>query len=324
MEKYLNKCLDSLIVDNMDLLEVLIINDGSKDSSSEIGHEYEKKYPSTFRVIDKENGNYGSCINRGLKEAVGKYVKILDADDCFENNYFHSFLDTISTLNCDLILNNFIIVDENNSEISYHTQYIKEQEIIDFSNIYKILGNQIAMHQVTYKRENLLNINYIQTEGISYTDQEWIHLPMTTVKTVYYINIPLYRYLVGRTGQTMDKNILSRNFKQLTKVVNSLVINYENYPYSDYKKNYLLNRIEININSIYINAIINKIYPYNEFKEFDQIVTKWNSGLIEKMKQYTISPKIPFKYVKYWKKHYRFIPFYISLLYRLRAFIHKK
>ena len=77
MEKYLRRCLDSLIIDEegMKQLEVLVINDGSKDSSSQIAHEYQDKYPDTFRVIDKENGNYGSCINRGLKEATGKYVK---------------------------------------------------------------------------------------------------------------------------------------------------------------------------------------------------------------------------------------------------------
>ena len=79
MEDYLRYCLDSLLIkENFKQLEVLIINDGSKDSSSAIGHEYEQLYPEVFRVIDKENGNYGSCINRGLKEAKGKYVKILE------------------------------------------------------------------------------------------------------------------------------------------------------------------------------------------------------------------------------------------------------
>lgn len=92
MEKYLRHCLDSLIVPNMDKVEVLMINDGSKDSSSAIGHEYQNRYPKTFRVIDKENGNYGSCINRGLKEATGKYVKVLDADDSFDQLIFKNTL----------------------------------------------------------------------------------------------------------------------------------------------------------------------------------------------------------------------------------------
>ena len=66
MEQYLDRCLTSLIIDDdkMALLEVLVVNDGSKDRSSEIAHSYEARYPDTFRVIDKENGNYGSCINR--------------------------------------------------------------------------------------------------------------------------------------------------------------------------------------------------------------------------------------------------------------------
>ena len=82
MQDYLRHCLDSLIVSNewLDLLEVLVINDGSKDKSSEIGHEFEMLYPNTFVVIDKENGNYGSCINKGLEIATGKYVKVLDSD----------------------------------------------------------------------------------------------------------------------------------------------------------------------------------------------------------------------------------------------------
>ena len=82
MEKYLNQCLDSLLTEKAQgLLDILVVIDGSKDRSSEIAHGYADKYPETVRVIDKENGNYGSCINRGILEGRGKYVKILDADD---------------------------------------------------------------------------------------------------------------------------------------------------------------------------------------------------------------------------------------------------
>ena len=96
MQDYLNRCLDSLVIEPslMEQLEVLVVNDGSKDSSSAIAHEYEAKFPCTFRVIDKENGNYGSCVNRGLAEAQGKYIKVLDADYsvlmimCFDCEFF--------------------------------------------------------------------------------------------------------------------------------------------------------------------------------------------------------------------------------------------
>ena len=104
MEAYLGKCLDSLIVRDadgslnanmMDALEVLVINDGSKDRTSEIGHSYEAKYPGTFRVIDKENGHYGSCVNRGLAEAKGAFIRVLDADDYVDNAKFKLFLELL-------------------------------------------------------------------------------------------------------------------------------------------------------------------------------------------------------------------------------------
>lgn len=104
MEKYLRRCLDSLIIDEegMKQLEVLVINDGSKDSSSQIAHEYQDKYPDTYRVIDKENGNYGSCINRGLKEATGKYVKVLDADDWYNTKGLAKHILKLTSLSDDI------------------------------------------------------------------------------------------------------------------------------------------------------------------------------------------------------------------------------
>ena len=86
MEKYLAKCCESMVVASelMERLEVLVVNDGSTDKTSEIGHSFERWYSGTFRVIDKENGHYGSCVNRGLAEAKGEFVKLLDADDTFD------------------------------------------------------------------------------------------------------------------------------------------------------------------------------------------------------------------------------------------------
>ena len=110
MEKYLSYCLDSLCV-NQDNLEVLVINDGSKDTTSDIAHQYMEQYPHIFRVIDKANGNYGSCVNRGLTEAKGKYIKILDADDSFDTENFKDFLAFLEKTDADLVLSDFAVVD---------------------------------------------------------------------------------------------------------------------------------------------------------------------------------------------------------------------
>ena len=71
-----------LVDDILDDIEILLINDGSKDNTLEILHQYEAKYPSIIRVINKENGGWGTAINLGIREANGKYLKEVDADDC--------------------------------------------------------------------------------------------------------------------------------------------------------------------------------------------------------------------------------------------------
>ena len=153
MEKYLHKCLDSLIIDDegMKQLEVLVINDGSKDSSSQIAHEYQDKYPDTYRVIDKENGNYGSCINRGLKEATGKYVKVLDADDYFETSNFQNYLSILGTLDVDLVITDFEYVNEQYTSTDSRNRIIKSgiklyfKEVVnDINNTLMEINNQIS------------------------------------------------------------------------------------------------------------------------------------------------------------------------------------
>ena len=81
VEKYLERCIDSLVYDEKVLndLEILIVNDGSKDNSLQIAKKYEKQYPNTIKVIDKENGGHGSTINAGLKVATGKYFRVIDS-----------------------------------------------------------------------------------------------------------------------------------------------------------------------------------------------------------------------------------------------------
>ena len=108
MEALLPQCLDSLLVPQMvEALDVIIVNDGSKDQSLEIANSYAEKFPNVFCVIDKKNGNYGSCINAALPTIRGKYVKILDADDSYEKNNLCDFLALLNILDVDLVLTDY-------------------------------------------------------------------------------------------------------------------------------------------------------------------------------------------------------------------------
>ena len=228
MEKYLAKCLDSLIVseDNMRQLEVLIVNDGSKDKSSEIGCSYATKYPGTFRVIDKENGNYGSCVNRGLQEAKGKYIKILDADDSFKNENFDNYISFLKTTDVDMVVSDYDIVDEKGTIIKPVSFELPQEGITSLNSLTTKDSPYIWHQSVAYKTENLRSIGYKQTEGISYTDEEWVFKPMVTVHNIGYFPHTIYLYLRGREGQTYDPAVFKKMFKNIYTVTQSVTDYY--------------------------------------------------------------------------------------------------
>ena len=105
MESLLPRCLDSICIEKvMDRVQVLIVNDGSKDKTLEIAQTYESRYPHYFTVVDKSNGNYGSCMNVGLSCAEGKYFRTLDADDWYDSKSYEKFVDELEKTDADMLL----------------------------------------------------------------------------------------------------------------------------------------------------------------------------------------------------------------------------
>ena len=219
METYLPTCLRSLVVDSewMDKLDVVVVNDGSRDRTSEIAHEFERKYPNTFRIIDKPNGNYGSCINAALKGIKGKYVKVLDADDSLQNENLVAYLKFLEQCECELVLSDYVEVDAKDIvtyEFKYDIPVDKVTNVVDLLRSYRY----VPMHTIAYKSSILDNFVYHQTEGVSYTDTQWTILPMVRVKNVKYFPQKVYRYLVERSGRTMDQTIQIKNAWMYAKI----------------------------------------------------------------------------------------------------------
>lgn len=304
MQDYLNRCLQSLIVDSQ-LLEVLVINDGSKDNSLSIALEYEKAYPNIFRVIDKDNGNYGSCINKGLHEATGKYVKILDADDQFNTQSLELLLKKASTNDVDAFITDYVKapIEGKQQVVKFNLPQNTPITFTEVCNSKDIVG--LWMHAITYKRENLLRINYQQTEGISYTDQEWIFTPLTTVQKLIYIPLALYIYTEGREGQTMSKEFSFNHFEDTITCARHMLAEYtqlHNIP--NEVANLLSEKLFRRIRFIYKYYLLKSPSPCpKSLYEFDLQIKKTCSELYIRSNQILLSrPLLPFKYIKYWRK----------------------
>lgn len=300
MEKYLDKCLTSLIIEDKELLkrvEVLVIIDGATDRSSEIAHTYQDRYPDTFRVIDKENGNYGSCINRGLKEATGKYIKILDADDWFDTNNFHKYIEDILDIDCDLILNNCEIVDEQeNISGRFNIDFMVDHKHVRFDQVNEHLVD-LQMHCAAYRTDLIRAIGYKQDEGIFYTDQEWMCYPLSAVKTIYFINLTVYKYLFGRLGQTMDKDIFYKRFNDEATVCKTMIKWCELHN-DMVNKEFLKAKMMFRILYLHKNHILKNMYDKNEFAGFSKWL-KTNAHEVYVDIENTITDSaVQYKYIK--------------------------
>lgn len=307
MEKYINRCLDSLIVDekHMGMLDVLVIIDGSKDGSSAIAHEYEDRYPNTIRVIDKENGNYGSCINRGVLEAVGKYVKVLDADDYYVN--LTNYLDFISLYDCDVVFSNTRTITRFKTGDSKHA--LPDGRTFKPRDVESHVAQGLFMHSITYRLSMIKEMGYKQTEGISYTDLEWSYYPMSKATSMRFYHDILYVYDMSRDGQTVQPETHCKSMWMEMNVVKKMVDSYASTigETTEESMEYVNNRLYGYLKKIYDYYLISypNILNIKDLEEFDQLVEGKLPALHDKLLSERMNRRLfqSFQYIKVWSRY---------------------
>ena len=327
MQDYLRRCLDSLIVpeEQMKQLEVLVVNDGSKDNSSAIAHEYQDKYPDTFRVIDKENGNYGSCVNKGIDEATGTYFRILDADDWFLSHGLVDLLDNISkNQDVDVVVTNFTTVDKvKNREINTSLRNYSYNKVYQIDEIDLMqCRDVILMHTLTFKTSILKN-HYIRLQkGISYTDTEYVYFPLKYAQSIIFYDIILYQYFLGREGQSVSNSVSSRNINNYYRVCDRLVTDYVSYIKTMSITEFRINNVSIPVFNIvrayYCNSLVYAKFDMENEKALRQIFMVIKENDVELYKTILKVKTLRIPYVYLWSKYGIYVSsFPYNQIYRL-------
>lgn len=317
MAALLPRCLDSLVkVQHADQLEILVVNDGSKDNSSEVGHQYESAYPNIIRVIDKPNGNYGSTINTALPIAAGKYVKILDSDDFFDTAALDSFLEALLQDTSDMVITHFTQLGPNGTRevVRYNTM---GREPYTYGKIYDLDDvlkdgyiRFFLMHAITYRTDLLREIGYRQTEGISYTDTEWACFPTFHAKTIRFLDINLYQYNLDREGQTMAPEVVMRSLPQIEKVTDSMLAYYQEHisllsPIrAAFMKQYFENRFRI-LYKLYLLDMPRKDFRAEDLQRIDEKYAPVFQSLDLHPRLYPENKLLRIEYISFWHRHHR-------------------
>ena len=229
VEQYLDQTLNSLTCKNIDKLEVLIINDGSKDQTAAVAQTYVERYPQTFKVVNKENGGYGSTINKGLELATGKYFKQLDGDDKFDVDNLDRLIDELEKVDVDIVYTPFCYWRGENITPVYcglENKQVKDDRLEEYLDGWQ---NDLQMHTLCYKtkliKENGLKI----LENCFYTDTEYALYPFTYAKTAKFYDFPVYLYRIGEEGQSVSATGFRKHYKDNEKVIASILDNMSGY-----------------------------------------------------------------------------------------------
>ena len=207
VEPYLDKCLNTLVNQTLKKIEIIIVNDGSKDNSEKIIEKYLKKYPEKIKYIKKANGGLSSARNEGLKYASGEYIGFVDSDDYVSLNTFNLMYKKAKEKNFDLVVCNLNYVYEKK------TKMVSAGLDKDLENEDEVKKNIVFLYPAVwnklYKKEILDSLKF--KEGIWYEDVEFNFRVYPRVKSIGYVDKPLIQYVQRESSisKTIDKRLFN-------------------------------------------------------------------------------------------------------------------
>lgn len=232
-EKYMRKCIESLLPGGEDV-EILIVDDGSaEDRTAEIADEYALNYPSIVKAIHKENGGHGSAVNTGIANATGLYFKVVDSDDWVKQEAYLQILDKLKELTggdkvLDMFISNFVYEKEGErrKKVMSYRHILPKDEIFTWADCHHFTkGHYILMHSVIFRTKLLKDCGMQLPEHTFYVDNLYVFEPLPYVRNIYYLDVNFYRYYIGRADQSVNESVMIGRIEQQLKV-NYIMIDY--------------------------------------------------------------------------------------------------
>lgn len=245
IEKYIKTTVGSLLHDDiLDKLEILIISDGSTDKTVQLGREFERDFPNTVKVIEKENGGWGSTVNTSIQNATGKYFKLLDGDDQVITENMPQFIQYLEANDFDLVLTPYIeFIDETGVLKEKITNGEFAEGGITASNLPENV--KLDMHECCFKTE-LLKKNQIHiTEKCFYTDIEFVIKGLSVTETIGFLDKTIYKYRVASSEQSMSVNGFRKHYKEHLKMLYSMLEFEKSYLGNGNIKNAIQSRLKL-------------------------------------------------------------------------------
>ncbi len=227
---YMSHAIETLLSGG-DEMEIIIVNDGSTDETQNIGEEYQAKYPGIIRIISQENGGHGEAVNTGLANASGLYFKVVDSDDWVNEKALHQVMETLKNLiadgnSPDLFLANYVYekVDAKKKKVINYNWALPKSQIFTWDDIMHFKQSQnILMHSTIYRTKLLKDCGIHLPKHTFYVDNIFVYQPLPYVKTLYYMDVNLYRYFIGRSDQSVNEQVMIKRIDQQLRITKIMI-----------------------------------------------------------------------------------------------------
>ncbi|MCD8045169.1 MAG: glycosyltransferase [Clostridiales bacterium] len=228
-ENYLERCVDSLLPGGEEV-EIILVDDGSTDRTGAMIDAYEASYPGIVRAVHKENGGHGSGVNMGLDLATGVYFKVVDSDGWLDGEAYRKLLRTIrkhvdfttEKPLPDLYITNYVYnhLDEGKIHRRIFYNLFPEEKLCTWEDMGRVFPSQsIIMHALTYRTGLLRDCGVRLPEHTFFVDNILAFEPLPYAEHLYYMNVDLYQYYIGRADQSVNEKMLIKRLDQYVRVV---------------------------------------------------------------------------------------------------------
>lgn len=229
-QDYLARAMKSVLIgDNR--IEILIVDDGSTDTTPQLADQYAKKYSDIVRVIHKENGGHGDAVMTGLANATGKYYKVLDSDDWLNRRALAAVMNFIAENeeidnSFDMIISDYVyekLGKKHKKRIGYRG-VMPVRTPFNWDKLGKFMPWQnILMHSVIYRTQLLKKTGIKLPKHTFYVDNIYVYHPLPYVKKVYYLDVDLYHYVIGRSDQSVNEKVMMGRIDQQVLVTKLMI-----------------------------------------------------------------------------------------------------
>lgn len=262
---YMWHCIDTLLQAGPEA-EIILINDGSSDDTGAIADRYAAEHPEIIRVIHQKNGGHGEGVNQGLRHAEGLYYKVVDSDDWLNEAALLEAMNKLRDFSrmdapVDLLICNYVYEhsQDNSQKVMRYTNVFPQNEIFTWADTHRFSPSQyLLMHSVIYRTQLLRDCKLELPKHTFYVDNIFVYQPLPYVKTMYYLNVNLYRYFIGREDQSVNEQVMVKRVDQQVRVTRLMIQSHNprqvmamNRKLGRYMFNYLA--MMMTISSVFLN-----------------------------------------------------------------------